>query len=203
LYQDRSIPDQALSELTRSWLAASVQVSVTSDRKLISDVADLTARGIKTALNLPGFAKELSGLVRNNWTRKTDGMPGYVLELGDLASLYHANQLRLGQIANKQADKERHRMKSSAALLFILTAGDTPEYWLEAGRALVSASLIATSNGLSHSVTAAAVEAGDLHLEVEDALGSKKRLQVVMRLGYSAIEPRHSPRMPLKDVLLH
>jgi hypothetical protein len=46
------------------------------------------------------------------------------------------------------------------------------------------------------------VEAADFHTDIEQLLGTKERLQAVMRIGYSNARPVHSKRLPLEQLLI-
>lgn len=84
----------------------------------------------------------------------------------------------------------------------VFAQGDTPPYWLEAGRAYERAILQATAEGLHNATFAAVVEAGTFHEDIEQAVGVTWRLQTMARLGYPGRQkPRHSPRLPVEALL--
>jgi hypothetical protein len=203
IFEVREIEKSILLALEKCWHDAGVKIVVTSEKSLISKVAELTSRGIAMALSSPSFGKELGELVLPNWSRQKYGMPGYVLNTSTTRSMYEGALIKNGLVTKRQAKKEFDAMNSSAALLFVLSEGDTREYWFKSGRALMRASVESTIHGLSHSFTAAVVEAADFHTDIENALDSKYRLQAVLRLGFSRARPRHSPRFGLDDILLH
>lgn len=93
-------------------------------------------------------------------------------------------------------------MNSAAALAFITTPGDVSADWLAAGRAYLRTAVTAAGLGLASSTTAAAVEAADFHLDIEQALGTGQRLQAILRLGYSRRQPRPVRRFTLEQLLV-
>lgn len=93
-------------------------------------------------------------------------------------------------------------MRSAGALIFTLTGGDTRKDWVLAGRAYQRAGLMATQLGLSQATSAAVVEATDFHTDIETNLGTTKRIQTLMRVGYGSRKSTTSPRIPTKQLVV-
>ena len=198
-YSKATLPVNVINQLN-AISRPGVSVVVRDDTEMINMVANLTERAIGMALSNPSFRTELSGLVHHNWTRSHIGMPGFSLGVSGARSGLESRIIRGGLMIDKQAKKESQAIRASAAIVLVLSEGDTRQYWLEAGRAYQRAALVATAHGLHCSTTAATVEAADFHLDIEQLVQTKGRLQTVMRLGKSNNRVRHSPRLPLESV---
>jgi hypothetical protein len=201
IYDSKSIKPQDLKFIQNKWKSSTSQVLVTSDQAIIKKVAALTSQGIAMALSIDAFKAEIANLMRPNSTSHTTGMPGFAFGHGHLRSIIEPWRFRHTQVAAKEAAHEKQLLGSAPAMALVFTKGDTAEFWVEGGRAYVSTAIAATGRGVSSSTYAAAVEAPDFHLEVEEAVGTKYRLQAVLRLGYSSNQPRHSPRGQVVDFI--
>lgn len=202
VFSDQKLDRDKLEALARCWQEEGAEVVFSDDPVLIGLIADLTKRGVGLALSMPAFREELSELILPNHSSGRAGIPGYALRLGWLRSLIEPYVVRYGLNRRGQADKEYVLMKSAAAVALVLSEGDGPQYWLRSGRALERVAVSATSLGISLSVSAAVVEAADYHLDIEKELGTSKRLQTVLRLGYSQARPVVTPRYSLEEVRL-
>ncbi len=198
-YQSRAVSPAQLAQISQSYRHPDVRVVASAERSLIDKVAELTGRGIGLALSNPAFKRELAALLRPSWTRQTDGFvprPGWLAALRELAAM------RWLPMARHQATREQTTMRRSAGLVLVFSRGDTPPYWLEAGRAYQRCALEATRLGLATATTAAVVEAADYHTDIERHYHTTFRLQTVMRLGYSEATPPPAPRRPVDEVLI-
>lgn len=196
------VSGQLLSELAGGWKDPAAVAHVSADPSLITLVATLTGQGIALALGSPEFRTELSGLIIPAWSHRPDGIPTQSLELtGPLAEL-EPWRVRHGLGIKRQAEKEHRIMNSAAALALITTPGDISADWLAAGRAYLRTAVTAAGLGLASSTTAAAVEAADFHLDIEQALGTAQRLQAILRLGYSRRQLQPVRRFPLEHLLI-
>lgn len=199
LYDSRPIKPGSLNAIARSG-SDSATVSTSTDPAVIDRVAELTGKGIAAAFSNPAFRRELASLIAPH-ERTAHGFTPKALGLKPLRGRLEPHLVRYGLNAKAQATLECDRMASASALIAVATTGDTPLHWIDAGRAYERALLTATALGLRSTTTAAVVEAFDFHLDIEQLLGTGKRLQVVGRLGYSQAPAHHAPRLPLSAVL--
>lgn len=204
VYRKQPIEAAKLDKLASAWNSQTAKVFIVTDPAVIAQVADLTSRGITMALSSPAFRHELSGLINHNFSRRQRGIPGYSLELSAARSLLEKRLVRQGVGIKRQATKEHRAMQSASALALVCTQGDTDKFWFEAGQAYERVAATAAGLGLSQATSAAVVEAADFHLDVEKALGTKFRLQAVLRLGYGrhAARPQLTPRISLAKALI-
>ena len=97
------------------------------------------------------FRRELAAWFRPNGSRQRDGIPGYALGFGQLASRFAAFAVRWLDLGRSQAAKTRDLVDASPLLAAIVTDGDEPADWVRAGRALERVLLLATAEGAAAS----------------------------------------------------
>lgn len=163
-------------------------------------VADLIAEGDDVAWSSTRFRAELAGWSRTNRSPRRDGLPGYALGMGDVASLVHPLLVRWQSPARAEAERDRRRALGTRALLVLSTPRDGKLEWIQAGEALQRVLLRATAAGLFASYFAQPVEAPALRRRLAAAIGDSGAPQVMFRLGYG-LEPRPTPRRPITDLL--
>lgn len=200
-YQPQPLEPKVHHSLTTVLPETGCEIRIITDPAVIELIASLSARGLGMALSLPAFKRELSELMRPNWTKASDGLPGSVLGYGLIASVLRPLEFRYLDVANREAGQERRLIASSSAVALVFADGDSPEFWLPAGRTYQRVALAATRLRLAQSTSAAAVEAPDFHSAIEAACGTSRRLQTILRLGYSEVVLPTSPRRSLTDVL--
>lgn len=201
-FETKAVHASLLKQIESAWQSDDVKVQSTSDPQILHLVADLTSRGIQMALSLPAFKNELVHLFRNNLTRQSDGMPGFVFGSNLIGSLVNPFRFKWLDVSASEAKAERQRMLASGGLILTFTSGDTKPFWLQAGRAYMRTAVEATRLGLQHSTSAAAVEAPDFHKEIEKLVGTDHRLQTITRIGYCQSSAPHSPRRSLAETTL-
>jgi hypothetical protein len=201
LYTKQPIPRPILQTLQDAWKSSHVRIVVTSDEPVISNVAQLTAQGMTLALTNKQFRSELSQLINRPLSRKKIGFSSKSLRVNALRGYFEPWRVKSSSSITSQVKLERKRIISASALVLIFSKGDTPEFWVEVGRAYQRAGLTVAKAGLRQATTAAVVEAADFHTDIEQLIGTKERLQAVMRIGYSNARPVHSKRLPLEQLL--
>jgi len=81
---------------------------------------------------MPAFKQELAHLMISDWSHKKVGMPGKVLLKGGIRSIVEPWLFTKLPVAEKESEIEYKRAASSQALAFVLTKGDTDQFWLSA-----------------------------------------------------------------------
>lgn len=172
-----------------------------SDKKSVELTATLTRQALALALSMPRFKKELAQTFRSNLSTRKTGIPGHALGKGLLGSFIEPLRYKYSAIAAQDSAKEYKRIKASAGIMFITSNGDIAKYWFNAGRLYERVALLLTQYGISQATIAATVEAPDFHQEIEKHLGTKNRLQAVMRYGKSNKKIAPSPRLSVDELL--
>ena len=201
VYSKKPIDPALLKQIEKSWKSKRVQLIVSADRKLIETVSDLTGRGMTLAMQSKDFRNEIASLINRPFARKSVGFSPQSLRVRFLQALVQPNLAKSKYSVRFHKIQERQRMLSASALVMSFSVGDTYEDWFEAGRAYQRAGLTATQLGVRQATSAAAVEAADFHTDIERMLGTKHRLQTLMRIGYSHKKHVVSPRIPTKKLL--
>lgn len=195
IYQPVAITPQIRAALEGASSDSAVTVRVVTDQPLISTIATLTSKGIRLALTSPGFRKELSQYLVLPWSNKKRGIAVKSLYIPLFLELLEPLLMRLGIGLNAEAALEKKRWLSASGVVIILTDGDMPHYWFSAGQAYLRASLAIEANGLSQATSAAVVEASNFHEDIEDLLGTRQRIQCMVRIGRGSRKRYRSPRV--------
>lgn len=178
-----------------------VEVVSTSNRKIISHIAQSTGKGIYIALGHPRFRTELANFISTPLNRKKTGISTASLRVSGARKLLEPYLIRSGLFAKKQSAFETHLWESSPAVVLFFTKGDSQDFWVAAGRAYMKSMLIATNNQLRNATSAACVEAADFHTDIEKIMNTKYRLQCVVRVGYGNSLAVNSPRLSVHELI--
>lgn len=201
-FEDRAVPDDLLDafrEAARTeggWL----EVLTGEDRK--AALADLIAEGDRRQAADPSFRRELAAWIHPSRTRSLDGMPGYALDMGDLASMAAPFLVRTFDWGDRQAAENRQLAEGSPVLAVLGTRRDGVAAWLDAGQALDRVLLRATADGVSASFLNQPIERPELRPRVQELLDRPGTPQLVLRMGYGPEVERQTPRRPVEDVLV-
>lgn len=175
-------------------------VLVTNDGQ-IATIADIADRGMRLALSSHAFRQELAPLLHYNWSPARTGLHGFVLNHGALGSIWEKWSVKWGLGSKRKAHADRQKVVEASALLFILSKGDVPHFWLDVGRAYMRIVLEITQAGLAHSTITAPVEADRFHEDIEKMLGTHDRIQSMIRIGKATKQlARTSPRLSTDEL---
>jgi hypothetical protein len=94
------------------------------------------------------------------------------------------------------------QIDSAAALVLLVSAGDSPAHWVETGRVLARLTLRATELGLAHAHVNQALEVPAQRAAVAAMFGlAAGRPSILLRIGHAAPMP-YAVRRPVADVLI-
>lgn len=179
-----------------------VNILTTQDRPTIRHIGNLTLKAMTLALGDPHFRDELYHYVHSNWSRARTGLHGYALGEGLLGSIFGKLSVKLGMGLSLKAKHDQQRIIEASALVFITTSGDTPRYWLQAGRAYMRVALEIAKTDLMQGTLAAPIEASSFHEDIESMLHTTDRIQTMLRIGGArGVQKRHSPRLSVEELL--
>lgn len=201
-YEPRPVPVDVLQRLRGQANDPEVRLDLVMQPAHIRTVAELTARATRDTLGRADFRSELSRWVRNNFTKRPDGMPGFSVGVPDPPSLLAPIMVRLPPMAKAEAKKAQARIAGSPLVAVFSAKEDAPRGWVKTGVALERVWLAAVAHGLRATPYAGPFEAGALHEQVEHLLGiSGFRAQTLLRVGYGPDDPHPSPRRSVENVL--
>ncbi|MFW6192584.1 MAG: Acg family FMN-binding oxidoreductase [Gemmatimonadota bacterium] len=201
-FDDRPVPDALQADLREAARAegAWLEVVTADDRK--GALADLIAEGDRRQGADPRFRKELAAWIHPSRSRSRDGMPGYALDMDDLASLAGPFVVRTFDWGDRQAARDRQLAEGSPVMAVLGTARDSVPAWLDAGQALDRVLLRAAADGVSASFLNQPIEEPDLRPKVRTTVDAPGPPQVVLRMGFGPEVERPTPRRPVEEVLL-
>ena len=164
-------------------------------------VADLIAEGDRIQASDQRFRRELAAWLHPNRSKSGDGIPGYAVGIGDLASYLGPMLVRTFDWGSGRAAKDRQLAEGSPLLLVIGTSADTPDAWIQTGQALARMLLRATSLGLSASFLNQPIEVPELRQRLSRVIEAAGFPQLLLRMGFGQ-PTRPTPRRPLDDVII-
>lgn len=200
-FEAREIPEVVLgrarnqAEKDGAWLQT---LTLDSDRVAL---AELIAEGDRVQLADRHFRRELALWVHSNRSSTRDGMPGYALGAGDLASEVGPLIIRTFDVGDGRAARDKQLALGSPALAVLWTEEDSPRAWLRAGQALAGSLLSLAADGVAVSYLNQPVEVPELRDKVRALLGREGAPQIILRLGYGR-PCRATPRRRVEEVFL-
>ncbi|MEP4684045.1 MAG: hypothetical protein ABJ015_20730, partial [Rhodopirellula bahusiensis] len=126
-------------------------LDMTEDKEEQHEIANLIDYGDRKQAANKAFRRELAKWIHSNNSSRKDGMPGYSHGVGDLASRFGQIIIRTFDWGDGQAAKDRQLAEGSPMLAVMATNEDTPQAWIECGRALSRMLLRGTAHGLDAS----------------------------------------------------
>lgn len=178
-----------------------VAAHLLSGRKDIEYIARKTQEATLRTFTDKEFRNELSKWVRNNVTRKHDGMPGFVQGIPTPPSLLAKHIVKRLNISKDQAKKDAGRVQGSAALIIPVAREETPEALLNGGRLYAQICVLAQREGIASSGIGAAAVDPVSREEIVKKYKLRGRPIAIIRLGNAKKPARHTPRWPLSQVL--
>lgn len=164
-------------------------------------VAHLVADADRMQTSDIGYRRELAGWVHPNRSVRTDGLPGSVFGLGDTLSYAGPFALRSFDWGPIRSAHDRRITLGSPVLAVLVTPGDRPDDWLDAGQALGRLWLHAAANGVMASFLNQPIELPELRPSLARAADVQGCPQLLLRLGYAETS-KTTPRRPVSDVLV-
>lgn len=201
-YSNKKIDRATLNSILGLNTDPDLQIHLEADGEAIDKLAQVVELGTKFAFSNPAFRQELSEYVTPNDSTRKDGIPGYTANLNLISSHFLPWLMRRVDIGSAQASKEGRMIRNCSHVLTISSSTDNQAAWLKSGFLFERVALFLTENGISMSLSGAAIEPPLAPNVVQKIIETDFRPQILCRLGYSSKLPRHSPRYPVADILL-
>jgi len=202
IYDKQPLTDQEKTTLS---ITSNNYISLIDDRQSLSKIADITSLATTATLSRQDFKTELSHWIRNNWTKKSDGMPGFAVGMPGPISLIAPMMIKIAPIHKQEAPKSRRQIMSSSAVAIIATPTDAIPDWIKAGQLLGQLWLQAAKAGLSAMPIISSIESSDnTRNQIQHTLRADLMPQSVLRLGHGTYQDnfRPTPRHSVQDCLL-
>ncbi len=192
------MPDGAFQQVLSKLNSDNVHLSLVSDSEKKSAIIDILSKSRFLAFSNPAFRNELADYKRTNLTHSPTGMPGFTMGFSTLASFFTSAVIRLVNIM-KFIGKNEDRLFDATPLFCIVSSKDNDQSaWVSIGRAVQRILLEAQRHGIASAVSAVP----PVPQALQNILGIQTRPQLFIRLGYTDIIPRHSPRLSTKNVMI-
>lgn len=201
-YNAKKIDQSLLDKVLELNADPDLRIGLEADIDSIKKLAQVVEVGTRFAFSNPAFRRELSEYVTPNNSSRKDGIPGYTANLNLISSHFLPWLMKRIDIGSPQADKEGRMIRNCSHVLTISSSTDNQTAWLRSGFLFETVALFLTENGISMSLSGAAIEPPLAPNIVQKIIKTDFRPQVLCRLGYSDKLPRHSPRYPVTDILL-
>ncbi|MFA6041674.1 MAG: nitroreductase family protein [Methylophilus sp.] len=172
----------------------------------IAFLAQVTKVATQKIMSQQDFRDELAHWVRNNWTKQSDGMPGYTQGMPGPISLLAKIVIKNSKsVAADQAKKDALRVTKSAAVgLLCLPSGNKPTDWIDAGMLYQRLCLEAQLLGISTSAVSAAVIDDSTTSEITQHFTLHDQPVALMRFGYALDKstPKSAPKRTSQQIII-
>lgn len=199
-FADAPVPAGVVAALRQAAAGEGARLLVAAERPQKEIVADLIAEADRALWSDGRYRGELADWCRSNISFRRDGLPGYALGEGALASLVAGVFVRCVDMGGPRGEADRRLAEDAPVLAVLETDGDRPEDWLAAGEALAAVLLRAAAEGVSAGFFSGPLEFERLRPAVRDAVGGTGYAQMLLRLGFAPGEVRPTPRRTIEDV---
>lgn len=197
---DTSNLDPLLIKKITGSVSKNSDVSIISDRSDIAFIANQTKLATIKIMSDPQFRSELSKWVRNNLSRRHDGMPAFAQGMPTPPSLIARHIIKNIDISKGQAKKDAGRIVHSADLALITIRNQSKEAYMDAGRLYAQICILARQHGIATSGIGAAVIDTETKQTIKDHFELESQPLAIIRLGHTKKYARHTPRWPLHKV---
>lgn len=199
-FERKPVDDPAVKAMRAAAAREGAWLLPIGSRPVRAAVASIVAAGFRAQFADEHLRHEMAAWMRPNHGHAADGIPGYVLGLGDLASRVAPAVIRHMNLARFRADRQRELTRSAPLLAVLGTPDDAPPDWLAAGQALSRVLLTACTAGLTAGYLNQPLEIPGLRRRLREVLGIDGHTQLLLRFGYAA-PPPPTPRRAVEDVL--
>lgn len=177
-----------------------VATTEVSKREQISSVANLTETAVSKIMSNISYRRELGEWVRNNITKKKDGMPGFTHGVKLIPSLFAKFGIIYASKLGPPPSHSSELIENSALLLIVGYQKNDKLSHIGIGRTYASAAITAAKCGFSSSALgAAAIDPGTRKILIKQ-FDLNYRPVIILRFGVSDTQARHSPRWPVSEI---
>lgn len=200
-YLPKKVPKGFIDEINKFKNSDEIDLVISNDNVTREKITNLTIKADMIIWNDPEFKSQHLKWVRNNISKKHDGMPAFTVGIPLLASFFAKPVIKNKNFAKFQAKKNKNLLESTPYFAFILSKNHNQESWIRVGKIFEEISLLATKYGLAVAPLAEVVEVGEIYKETMKVLKTNLRPQLFFRLGYPSKKAEHSPRRRVINML--
>lgn len=193
-YINKTIDEDILARLA-GIKAKTVDINIVGKDELRGAIHDLHTEAASHAASNKEFVFELTSWLRNNPTRATNGMPGFVTGNSTLKSLVGKLILkRKPELLLQAIKQDKILLESSSAIVVFSAKHDSIDNWVQVGRTVEEFWLGLTEHGLVGHPMAAIIQHGQSRKTLAKLLSTDSHPVFLMRIGYSKGKHLHTPR---------
>ena len=200
-FEPKPLPYAVLSIIKAAANQEGAHLHLVSGKTKRKKVTDLIWQGECVQASNKLFRKELAAHIHPNTSTSLDGIPGYAVGIGNLASYVGPWMIRHLDWGRTRAKRDHKILMNSPVLAVLSTTKDNRAAWLAAGMALARCLLIASTKGVCASFFNAPIELVNLRMQLSEALNRRDYPQILLRLGYGH-EVQPTPRRSIEDVII-
>jgi nitroreductase len=193
-FLERDLPASLKSALADDARKEGAWLVLIEDVNARMEVINLIAKSDLMQGHDPEHLQEIAGWMRSNRNPSSDGIPQHATGGGGMGSRYAADA------GAALSDKDRLLAWSAPVLSLLLTEDDTPRDWLAAGQALARVLLRASAEGVQASFFNSPIEVVEMWPQLHHIIKRAGMPQMLLRLGYPALETSATPRRSVDEV---
>lgn len=201
-YKDKPVPEEYLKEFRNYNKEQDLKINFISDENLKNKIAEISSEAMGKVMSDGNFRKELAFWLRNNLTKKFDGMPGNGHNMSLFISLFAPHILRNINVSRVEAKKERRKIRNLPVIGIISSRENNPLLWIKTGELLEKILFCAASKNIDFVIRVASIEVPEAREKLKQALNIDFMPQILFGLGYAGKEAPLSPRRPLEDFII-
>ncbi len=201
-FLDRPVHDSIREALERISASCDVDFVPLPSFSTKLALAGIIAEGDRHLESDEDIRNEYASWIRRN-EKKGDGVPGYALGMGTLASMLAPVTHKIFNYTDEHARKDSKLASSTALIGVFMSHEDNRGGWMQCGVALQNVLLLAASHGIQASFLNQPIPVPELRERLSALLGRQDVPQTIIRLGYPDTEDiKPTPRLPLEEVLI-
>lgn len=198
-YEPEPVDEAVLKDITAADLPDVFVRAITSDEDR-AFIAEQTTAATLTLFHEPKFREELSHWVRNNLTKKFDGMPGFAQKIPTPPSMIAPLLIKNVDISKDQAKKDAALVQHSPAMALVAVKEINDQAFLAGGRMFAHICIMATKHGLASTGVGAAIIDPTTRQKVAEHFGIDYQPIALVRIGKTSHVAKHTPRWPFEKV---
>jgi hypothetical protein len=192
VYRSTPVPEEVCRSLQACQMEPELRLNLTDDHLFHRWIERFTLDADRQEFADPEYREELGYWIGQGVLRG----PGLAAKLGGLA----VARLDLGESVAEQD----YKVVDSAALLGVISAADdTHLTHIKTGQFFERIWLTATAMGANIHPMSQTMRRPEIRASVADLIPEGRTPQQLFRVGYSSRKTRHTPRLPLEEVLSH
>ncbi len=197
----RKVPvDKSLTKEISTLDDKNIGIKIVSSEEDIKFIADQTEIATYRSMSTTEFREELSSWVRNNHTRKYDGMPGRVQGIPTPPSYFAKHIIKHLNIGKTQAKKDSMLVENSGNIIIITARDKSPRTFIDAGRAYSHIGIYSQLHKYASSGVIAATTDAETRERVIKRFSLAYKPVAIVRIGIPTKHGHKSPRYTLKQV---